>query len=171
MYTIAVGGAAVNTGPGFTHGLDYGMSIKPPPPVMPATGVRRLLYIVLGLLFVVMAYIGAIMPGIPTTPFVLLASYFFSRSSPRLSRWLKRTPYFGHMLHDWETHRGLRRSIKITASCIIVPVVSASIIFTPLPTWVKITIGCLAGIGLCVIWLVLPTVRQKGEGLVAREDI
>lgn len=122
-------------------------------------GWRRQISILLGLFFVGMAYLGAIIPGLPATPFVLLASYFFSRSSPRLQRWLQRTPYFGHLLHDWENHRGLRRPVKWMATCIMLPVVSVSIFFTPLPLWVKIVIGALACCGLVTIWAILPTVR------------
>lgn len=128
-------------------------------PPTPATGWKRLVYALFGLLFVCMAYIGAVLPGIPTTPFVLLASYCFSRSSPWLQRWLRRTPYFGHILRDWEEYRGLRLSIKITATCIIIVVVSSSIIFTSLPNLVKWIIGGFTCIGLCTIWLLVPTAR------------
>ena len=128
-------------------------------PSVTTTGWKRLVFVLLGLFFVGMAYVGAVLPGIPTTPFVLLASYCFSRSSPRLQRWLLRTPYFGHILRDWEEHRGLRRSIKITATCIIIVVVSSSILFASLPIGVKWMIGGLAGIGLCTIWFLVPTAR------------
>ena len=135
---------------------------EPTGPV-PATGLKRFLFVVLGLFFVGMAYLGAILPGLPTTPWVLLASYFFSRSSPRLERWLKRSPFFGTIIHDWEKHRGIRRPVKILASCIMVPVVSCSIAFTNLPVWVKCCIGGLAVTGLCVIWLVVPTAPTPGR--------
>lgn len=140
---------------------------RPPvtdPPVPPrATGLKRLLFVALGLLFVGVAYLGAVLPGLPTTPWVLLASYFFSRSSRRLERWLKRSPFFGTLIRDWEEHRGIRRPIKIFSTCVIIPVVSASIAFTALPVWVKCVIGGLAATGVAVIWLVVPTARV-GEG-------
>lgn len=131
--------------------------VTDPPPVPQATGLKRLLFVTLGLFFVGMAYLGAILPGLPTTPWVLLASYFFSRSSPRLERWLKRSPFFGTLIRDWEEHRGIRRPVKILSTCIIVPVVSASIAFTGLPVWVKCVIGGMAAVGVSVIWFVVPT--------------
>jgi uncharacterized membrane protein YbaN (DUF454 family) len=134
----------------------------PPGRVVPrATGLRRFLYVIAGLVCVGLAYLGAILPGLPTTPWVLLASYCFSKSSPRLERWLKRSPIFGRLLHDWETHRGIRRPVKIVAVCLVVTVVSLSIIFGGLPVWLKWTIGALAAIGMCVIVFVVPTI--KGE--------
>jgi uncharacterized membrane protein YbaN (DUF454 family) len=107
-----------------------------------------------------MAYLGALLPGLPTTPWVLLASYCFGKSSPRLQRWLKRSPFFGRLVHDWETHRGIRRPAKVLAVVTIVTVVTLSITLGGLPVWVRVLIGCLAGCGICVIVFVVPTVRD-----------
>lgn len=124
------------------------------------TGVRRVLYVAAGLLCVGLAYLGAILPGLPTTPWVLLASYCFSKSSPRLERWLKRSPIFGKLLRDWEEHRGIRRPVKIFAVCLIVIVVTSSIVFGSLPDWVKCVIGVLATIGVCTIVFIVPTIPR-----------
>lgn len=138
------------------------MTGSPPHPLPPprATGLKRLLYVTAGLTCVGLAYLGAILPGLPTTPWVLLASYCFARSSERLERWLKRTPFFGRLIHDWERHRGVRRSAKVTAVCVIVPVVTASILFGELPVWVRWVIGGLAAVGVCTVLFVVPTVRD-----------
>lgn len=141
-----------------------------PPPAAPrvATGVKRLLLVVAGLASVGMAYLGAILPGLPTTPWVLLASYCFARSSPRLQRWLKRSPVFGRLLHDWEEHRGIRKSVKIVAVVVVVTVVTLSITLSSLPVWVKCVIGGLAIVGISVIVGVVPTIREPaGKPLVA----
>ncbi|MFO0824458.1 MAG: YbaN family protein [Gemmataceae bacterium] len=126
-----------------------------------ATGVRRVLYVAAGLLCVGLAYLGAILPGLPTTPWVLLASYCFSKSSPRLERWLKRSPIFGKLLRDWHEHRGIRRPVKIFAVCLIVVVVTSSIVFGGLPVWVKCVIGVLASIGVCTIVFIVPTIPRE----------
>jgi uncharacterized membrane protein YbaN (DUF454 family) len=133
------------------------MASNPPPT---ATGLKRVLYVCLGLIFVAFGYVGAILPGIPTTPFLLAASFFFVRSSARLHRWLRKTPYFGHLLRDWDEHRGIRRPVKIFAICMVVTVVSISIAFSSLPVWVKFVIGGCAAIGIATILLV-PTARPK----------
>jgi uncharacterized membrane protein YbaN (DUF454 family) len=62
-----------------------------------------------------MAVVGAILPGVPTAPFVLLAGYFFVRSSPPAHAWLMRSRWFGPFLRDWEERHGVRRSVKYTA--------------------------------------------------------
>lgn len=114
-------------------------------------GLRRIGLVLLGLFFVGMAFIGILLPGVPATPFLLLASYCFVRSSPRLYRWLHRSPLFGALLRDWETHRGMRRGVKRSAMAFVVIAVSCSITFSSLPVWAKISIGCLALVGLTVI--------------------
>ncbi len=129
------------------------------PPTPPARGLKRLMYVVLGIACVGLAYLGVLLPGLPTTPFLLMASYCFVRSSPRLHRWLHRSPLFGRFLRDWETHRGIRRPIKVFAVGMIITVVSISIIFGGLPIWLRCVIGGLAAIGITTILLV-PTIRE-----------
>jgi uncharacterized membrane protein YbaN (DUF454 family) len=63
------------------------------------------LWRLLGLFFVGMAYIGAIVPGIPTTFFALLAAWAFSKSSPKLDKWLHEHRVFGKYLNNWEQKR------------------------------------------------------------------
>ncbi|MBX9626697.1 MAG: YbaN family protein [Gemmataceae bacterium] len=125
----------------------------------PATGVRRLAYLAAGVGCVGLAYLGAVLPGLPTTPWVLLASYCFARSSPRLHRWLRRTPPFRRLLRDWEDHGGIRRPVKAVAVLMVVAVVTLSLLFRELPGWVKGVIGGAAAVGVCVILFVVPTVK------------
>lgn len=138
--------------------------LEPPPdteiPVR-ATGLKRLLFVALGLFFVGVAYLGVLLPGLPTTPWVLLASYFFGRSSPRLERWLKRSPFFGALIRDWQRHGGIRRSAKVLSTGVIIPVVTASALFAPVPVWVRACIAGLGVVGVGVIWLVVPTAPRE----------
>jgi uncharacterized membrane protein YbaN (DUF454 family) len=119
-------------------------------------------YVVAGLMCVGMAYLGVLLPGLPATPWVLLASYCFARSSPRLERWLKRSPVFGKLLHDWHEHRGIRRPVKVIAVVLVVTAVTLSITLTSLDAWLKWLIGVLAVVGICVIVFVVPTIRESG---------
>jgi uncharacterized membrane protein YbaN (DUF454 family) len=139
---------------------------QPKPPL--ATGPKRLLFVAAGLGCVGLAYLGAIVPGLPTVPWALAASYFFARSSPRLERWLKRSPFFGKLIRDWEEHRGVRRGVKVFAVCMIVTVVSISIVFGGLPVWLRWTIGGLATVGICTVVLVVPTVKATPSPPVDR---
>ena len=65
------------------------------------TGLRRMLYLLLAGGFFVLAMAGVILPGLPTTPFLLLTSYFLVRSYPRLNERLIKSKLFGPILVDW----------------------------------------------------------------------
>jgi len=126
------------------------------PPVV-VTGWKRMLFLLLGVSCVGVGYLGVILPGLPTTPFLIAASYFFVRSSPRLHGWLRRSPWVGRVLRDWEERRGVRRSVKITACVLIVTAVALTLTFSDLSEWVKILVVAMALIGLTIV-LCLPTV-------------
>ncbi len=93
--------------------------------VRPATGVVRWAYLALGLGFVGLGAVGAVVPGMPTTVFLILATWAFSRSSPRLHDWLYYHPRFGPTLQRWREHRVIPPYVKVIAiSCM-----SASFVF------------------------------------------
>jgi uncharacterized protein len=134
------------------------------------TGWRRVAWVTLGLALVGLGYLGVLLPGLPTTPFLLAASYCFIRSSPRLHRWLRRSPVFGRLLHDWEVHRGIRRPVKVFAIVLVVLVVGSSIALTTMATWAKVVIGCLAAVGIGVI-LWVPTVGKASADPMADQAL
>lgn len=75
-------------------------------------------YIGLGLLMTALAIAGAVLPGLPTTPFLLVALWAFARSSEQLTRWLERIPLLQAALreaHRFEQRRAVRPGIKLTA--------------------------------------------------------
>ena len=72
----------------------------------------RPLFLILGCTSLVLAAIGAVVPGMPTTVFVLLAAFGFSRSSPRLEHWLRGHRWFGPPLARYASGHGLTRQAK-----------------------------------------------------------
>lgn len=81
----------------------------------PAAGVLRWLWLALAGLSFVLAVLGAFLPGLPTTPFLLVTSYCLVRSSPALHQKLLANRLFGGLLRDWERHRGIRPHVRLTA--------------------------------------------------------
>ncbi len=78
----------------------------------------RLLLIGIGSLATVLASLGAILPGLPATPFLLVALWAFARSSDTLYSWLQRIPLLKHALIEarrFEEKRTIRPAIKLTA--------------------------------------------------------
>jgi len=83
------------------------------------TKVKKALLIVLGWLFVILAIIGAFLPILPTTPFLILALALFSKSSPRFHKMLLDNQWFGPSLKQWEQNKTLSRKTKYKATVLI----------------------------------------------------
>ena len=75
----------------------------------------KTLYAALGVLSMAIGIVGIFVPGIPTTEFVIAASYLFARSSPRLGRWLDNHRWFGPPLRQFRETRGMPRRAKVAA--------------------------------------------------------
>lgn len=82
----------------------------------PASRWRRSLYFVAGLVMLALAVIGALVPVMPTTIFVILAAWCFGRSSPRLEAWLLDHPRFGPALVAWRREGAIPRRAKAFAA-------------------------------------------------------
>lgn len=86
------------------------------PPLLRLVSARqRWLYLVIGGVFVALGAIGAILPVMPATPFLLIALWAFDRSSPRLHAWLWYHPWFGPGLRRWQRERTVAPWIKVVA--------------------------------------------------------
>ena len=72
-------------------------------------------YIGVGWVFTGLGIIGAFVPVMPTTPFLLVALWAFSKSSPRLQKWLLEHPRYGPTLRDWHEYGAIRSSVKVVS--------------------------------------------------------
>ena len=77
--------------------------------------MRRLLYLGLGFASVGLGALGVVLPLLPTVPFMLLAAFFFARSSPRLEAWIVDHPRFGPHVRAWREKGAIGRSGKRAA--------------------------------------------------------
>jgi uncharacterized membrane protein YbaN (DUF454 family) len=142
------------------------MSAAPPPPSL--HGPRRWLNVGLGLAFVGLAALGVVLPVLPTTPFLIVASACFVRSSPRLNAWLLRSRVFGGLLREWQEHRRVRRRVKYTAAAVLLAALAASAGLGQL-SWLWLTALIVLGlIGLSVV-LRLPEM-PRGAGTMVEQS-
>lgn len=75
----------------------------------------RRLYLAIGFVFVGVGFIGAFLPVLPTTPFLILAAACFARSSPRFESWLLDHPRFGSTLRAWRERGAIPWRAKMLA--------------------------------------------------------
>ena len=108
--------------------------------------MRRHLYLVAGFVSLGLAVIGAILPVMPTTVFVILAAWCFARSSPRLERKLLEHPKFGPHIVRWREKGAISRGGKKAASIAFAVSIALTLIFSPMP-WPLVTIAAAAIIG------------------------
>lgn len=80
--------------------------------------MRKLLLLLVGVVATCLALLGAVLPGLPTTPFLIVALWAFARSSKRLSQWLESVPILQSALlqaREFEQKRALRPAVKAAA--------------------------------------------------------
>ncbi|HLV84946.1 MAG TPA: YbaN family protein [Devosia sp.] len=78
------------------------------------TGLRAI-NLILGAVMLAVGVLGAILPLLPSTPFLLAAAWFFSRGSPRAEQWLLQHPVLGRPLRNWRRERALSNCSKVLA--------------------------------------------------------
>jgi uncharacterized membrane protein YbaN (DUF454 family) len=84
-----------------------------------------------GLIALCLGILGIFLPLLPTTPFILLASACFVKSSPRLHQWLLSHRIFGPMIENWQTHRAISTKVRHRGSWLMVLTFSFSIWMMP----------------------------------------
>jgi uncharacterized membrane protein YbaN (DUF454 family) len=83
------------------------------------TKIKHILLIILGWFFIVLAIFGAVLPLLPTTPFLILALACFAESSPRFHQMLLNNKWFGPPLTQWEKTKTIRHEIKYKVMLLI----------------------------------------------------
>lgn len=134
-----------------------GVSSRDATKISPCNGGRRVVLLTIAGGFFLLGVLGMVLPVLPTTPFLLLTSYFLVRSSPHLNARLLRSRFFGPILTDWQIRRGVRKDIKLKAVAMVVMTVGGSLYLTAASAPVAAAVAVLALIGIVVI-LRLPNV-------------
>jgi len=113
-------------------------------------GLARIVFLVIGWLNVLLGVVGIFTPILPTTPFLLLAFWCFSKSSPKFARWLEDHPWFGPPIRDWQRNR----AISMKAKCLAISMMTGSCVllfFLPVRPYVRwVLIGTMALVGVFI---------------------
>ena len=123
--------------------------------------LKKKLYIAFGFLVVALAIIGVFIPSLPTVPFLLVALFCFERSSKKYHDMIMNNKYFGPVLQDYYSGKGLTLSVKIKAILFL----SCGMIFSiykiqNLHTRIALTIVWL---GVAIHIILLKTKKTKNK--------
>jgi uncharacterized membrane protein YbaN (DUF454 family) len=110
------------------------------------------MYTLLGFTFIALGVIGAVLPLLPTTPFILLAAGCFSRSSEKWHNWLLGNKYFGPCICRWEKQRCVNCKTKIVSLLSMAVMGGASLGFAHHGIYFKCAAAALMLVGaVCII--------------------
>ena len=109
--------------------------------------MKKSLFVALGMVCVGLGAIGVVVPVLPTTPFLLLAMYLFSRSSPKMQRLLQENKVFGKYLSNYFNNRPIPLRQKLISTGFLWLGLGSTFYFADLQRWV---IGLLICVGIAV---------------------
>jgi len=123
--------------------------------------MKRYLYITLGLLAVGLGVLGVVVPGLPTTPFVLLASWLFYRSSPRLQQWLL-SSWLGKYIRNYQQRGGMTVTQKAGAVGIMTTMVLLSaFVFIPAGSVARVIVLVAGFVGALTVIFFVPNAKNE----------
>lgn len=127
----------------------------------------RVAWMAAGFLAVGLGGVGVVVPGLPTTGFMVLAAWCFSKSSPRFERWVLDLPGVGPMVRDHRAGLGMPRRAKVIACSMIVVACSLSA-FVGISSWPLRLV--VIGAGLIGILWILWRIPTREVIIAARAD-
>ncbi len=92
---------------------------------------KRFLFLGLGHASVMLGIVGILLPVIPATPFMILAAFFYSKSSPKLHQKILNMPHVGPHVRTWEEHGVISPKAKILCVATLIMFLGSSIYFLP----------------------------------------
>ena len=111
-----------------------------------------LVYLAVGSVALITGAIGVLLPVLPTTPFVLIAAYCISRSSPRLHDRLVQSKLMGPLIREWEAYGVIPLRAKVVATTLIGLLVVYPILFRTIGFWSAVAASGVSASGLVYIW-------------------
>ena len=124
--------------------------------------MRKLVLVIVGLVFTGLSLLGAVLPGLPTTPFLVVALWAFARSSQRLTQWLQRIPILQSALRDaqrFEERRTLRPAVKLAGVALAWGSVLFMAVWRHSPADPLVGIMALGAVAGTVTMILIPTDR------------
>lgn len=128
--------------------------------------VKRAVLLVCGCVLLALAAVGAFLPVLPTTPFVLVAAVCFSHSSQKLHALLLRSRFFGEYIENYRSKRGVSMAVKVRSIIVLWLLLAVSAV-TVGKLWLTLLLAAV-GIGVTIHLLLLKTRPPENTALAPR---
>ncbi len=116
-----------------------------------------------------MAWVGLLVPGIPTIPFVILTVYFAEKASPTLRGYFLNSPLLGPAMRDWHEHRAIRRSSQLQALAFTGTLVVVTLLVATPSAGLYVAMAIMSSLGVYLV-LRIPVIDRISPR-TAREDL
>jgi len=120
----------------------------------------KTLYIFLGTLSLILGVIGIFVPGLPTTPFLLLTAALYIRSSEKLYRKLVSNRVLGPYIQNYRKNKGMTRKQKVFAIVLMWLMISVSVVFFIASPSIRYLLAGVGLIGTVVMGFVVPDAKR-----------
>ena len=121
--------------------------------------IIKALWVIAGSVFVVLGAFGVILPGLPTTPFLILAAACYIRSSQKLYDWLIANKTFGPYLRNYREGKGIPKRAKKIALVMMTIFVGYAVLFALDDLFVRIVVLILGMIGFFYVAYRVPSAK------------
>jgi len=123
--------------------------------------LKRIVLIIIGWTCVILGVAGIFLPILPTTPFILLASWCFAHSSERFHTWLIQHPKLGPLVQMWQSGQGIPRRVRNRAILAIAVGMTLSALIVG-KWWVAVMLAII-GISVSCYLLKLPLAIEESH--------
>jgi hypothetical protein len=128
---------------------------------MKSSKFKNTILITIGMVALILAIIGIIIPLLPTTPFLLLSAACFLKGSDRMYQWLINHKFFGNYIRNFREHKAIPLKTKVLAVSLLWMTILFSIIFIVQSVYLRIMLAAIA-IAVSVHILHFKTLKPNG---------
>jgi len=121
--------------------------------------LKKILFLLTGSVSLGLGVVGVFIPILPTTPFLLLSAYLFASSSKTAHNWLKKQPFFGKMITEYQEKGGMRKQVKVIHIAVLWISILASIFFIIDNKYIKLLLIIVA-VSVTIHLLHLKTIKS-----------
>lgn len=130
----------------------------------------KVIFILLGSLALLLGMIGVVLPGLPTTPFLLLSAALYLKGSRKLYDKLINNKLLGKYIKNFQKHKSISLEHKIAAQIMMWTMIAISSIFVVKSMVYTIVIVIVGLIGTIVMCFIIPTLKPETHQALEQDD-